>query len=345
MQELKQRADIHDTLNEILNISLMKIPLNDQMDKILRVVLKINWLSLEQKGCIFLADESGVKLKMVAHHNLGESLLSLCSQIDFGQCLCGIAAQQQKLIFRSCVDADHHIVPDGMEPHGHYNMPIVLDGKTLGVLNLYVKHGHQPSKLEQDFLRACSMTMASIIERKKIEERLHTLSYTDELTGISNRRQFMNHLDEIIIESEKRKRMFSLLFIDLDYFKAVNDRYGHDYGDKLLIRVTQRIQQCLRDTDIVARLGGDEFVLILEGISSEDTAQQIAEKLITTISKPYSIDELTLEIGASIGISSFPLHGTHAEGLLRKADHALYAAKESRGKAVISSEYHARASA
>ena len=335
MEELKQRSDIQDTLNEILNISLMQISLNEQMEKILLIVLGIDWLSLEEKGCVFLVDETRLGLKMVAHHNLGESLLLKCNHIQFGQCLCGIAAKEQKLIFRDCVDEDHHIIPDGMNPHGHYNMPIISNGKTLGVLNLYVKHGHKSSMLEQDFLNACSKAMASIIERKKIEEELHKLSYKDELTNIPNRRQFMNLLDDTVIEAEKHGRIFAVLFIDLDHFKVVNDTCGHECGDKLLIEASQRIQHCLRDTDTVARLGGDEFVVMLENVSSTNKAVQIADNIIQSISTPYEIDGQTPVIGASIGISLFPDHDSHAEGLLRKADEALYDAKENRGKAVL----------
>ncbi|MBL7004320.1 MAG: GGDEF domain-containing protein [Gammaproteobacteria bacterium] len=336
--ELKQRSDIQDTLNEILNISLMPISMNEQMEKILLIILSIDWLSLEEKGCVFLTDNTGHGLKMVAHHNLEESLLSLCDHIQFGQCLCGIAAQEQNLIFRDCIDKDHHIMPTGMNPHGHYNMPIISNGKTLGVLNLYVKHGHNSSNLEQNFLKSCSKAMASIIERKKIEEKLHKLSYLDELTGIPNRRQFMNYLDDVIKDAEKYQRIFSVLFIDLDKFKVVNDTCGHECGDKLLIEVSQRIQLSLRDTDVVARLGGDEFVVILEVVPTAEKAIEIANLLIQEISKPYSIDDHTPVIGASIGVSMFPEHDSHAEGILRKADKALYDAKENRGMAVIYSK-------
>ena len=335
MIELQQRSDIQDTLNEMLNISLMQIPLNEQMEKILLVVLNIPWLSLEEKGCVFLTDETGSGLTMVAYHNLGEPLLSMCSNIRFGQCLCGKAATFQKLVFKDCLDDDHDIRPEGMQPHGHYNMPIVSSGETLGVLNLYVKHGHKQTPLEESFLSASAKAMASIIERKKIEETLHRLSYIDELTGIANRRQFMDQLDEIIIGSEKRNRRFAILFIDLDHFKAVNDNYGHEYGDKILIEATQRMKSCLRDTDIVARLGGDEFVAILEIISTSEIAVEIAENLIHSISLPYKIKEKELLIGASIGISIYPKHDTHSEGLLKKADKALYEAKEERGNVVL----------
>ena len=333
--EIRQRGDIQDTLNEILNISLLHIPLIDQLDKILQIVLGIEWLSLEEKGCIFLVDETEQGLNMVAHYNLGESLLSMCRHIQFGQCLCGIAAQQQKLIFKDCVDVDHANRPEGMQPHGHYNMPIIADGKTLGVLNLYVKHGHKPLQLEKIFLDSCAKAMASIIERKRLEERLHNLSYQDELTGIPNRRYFLNHINNLVKAPEYRDKCFALLFIDLDYFKAINDTFGHETGDKVLVEATRRMQLHLRDTDLVARLGGDEFMVVLEAISSGHIAVQIAEKIIQSISETYNIDGNNMKIGASIGISLFPQHDILPENLLKKADSAVYDAKENRGGVVL----------
>ncbi|MEZ5529766.1 MAG: sensor domain-containing diguanylate cyclase [Porticoccaceae bacterium] len=335
MTELKQRSDIQDALNEILNISLMPVSLEQQMEQILLLVLDIPWLSLDKKGCVFLSDEKGTRLNMVAHHNLGESLLGLCRQIRFGQCLCGRAAAAQELIFRDCVDHDHDIVPAGMKPHGHYNMPIVSHGRTLGVLNLYVRDGHQQSALEREFLAACGKAMASIIERKRIEEQLHRLSFLDELTGIANRRSFMNHLDQVIDESALHNRLFAVLFIDLDHFKGVNDLHGHEYGDQLLVEAAARIRESLRETDFVARLGGDEFVALLEMVPGEDKALDIARQLIRDVSQPYSIKGRLLSIGASIGVSLYPQHSKYSESLLRMADSALYQAKDKRGDAYL----------
>jgi diguanylate cyclase (GGDEF)-like protein len=338
MLELRRRSDIQNTLNEMLNISLMPIPLTAQMERILLLVLNLPWLALDKKGCVFLTDDSGTGLQMAAQHNLGESLLTLCEHIQFGQCLCGKAAVQQTLVFRNCIDDDHDVRPEGMQPHGHYNMPIMSDGRTLGVLNLYVKHGHSQTPLEEEFLSACSKAMASIIERKKIEEQLHKISHTDELTGISNRRHFMNYLDELIIESKQYHRKFAVLFIDLDRFKAINDTYGHEYGDQVLIEASHRMQKTLRGTDLVARLGGDEFVVNLEGVSSADKAIEIAKQLIQSISQPYSIKKHSLTIGASIGISLYPEHGVSTEELLKRADLALYQAKDKRGEAILYAE-------
>lgn len=121
MDELHHRIDIQDATNEILNISLMPVSLEEQMESILLLVLNISWLALEGKGCIFLTDEQGQGLNMIAHHNLGQSLLTMCKQVPFGSCLCGKAAIDQTLIFRNCIDKDHHYHPEGMQPHGHYN--------------------------------------------------------------------------------------------------------------------------------------------------------------------------------------------------------------------------------
>jgi len=339
MQELKQRSDIQNTLNEVLYISLMSISIEEQMEKILHIILDIEWLALEKKGCVFLTDDSGRALEMVAQYNLSDSLLTQCRHIKFGECLCGIAAQKKKVVFRNCVDRDHHIRPEGMKPHGHYNVPILFEGVVVGVLNLYVKHGHQSSQLELDFLHSCVASMASIIKRKQLEVQLHKLSYHDELTGLLNRRMFMNILDDRINEAEKSNLQFAILFIDLDRFKSVNDTYGHDYGDRLLVLVSKRMHECLHESDKIARLGGDEFIILLEeGADSDEHVLKVAKKLIHVLSQPYEIHGEIVSIGASIGISLYPHHDTHSEGLLKKADNALYQAKNTRGYATISSE-------
>jgi diguanylate cyclase (GGDEF)-like protein len=191
--------------------------------------------------------------------------------------------------------------------------------------------------LEQEFLIACNHAIASMIVRKRIEERLNDLSYKDELTGVANRRLFMIQLNDIIKLSQQHNQEFAVLFIDLDYFKAVNDNHNHEYGDLILIEATKRMKLCLRETDLIARLGGDEFVAILDTITPTNKAIEIANKLIKSISVPYQIKGKTLSISASIGISLYPTHDKEAQGLLKKSDLALYQAKEQRGTAIL---YH-----
>ncbi|MEY8238737.1 MAG: GGDEF domain-containing protein [Cycloclasticus sp.] len=172
------------------------------------------------------------------------------------QCLCDKAANSSSLIFRDCID--HEIRPEGIQPHGYDNMPIVSDGNTLGVLNLYVTHGHNQTKLAQNFLSASAKTSAGIIER-------HKLSYIDSLTGIPHRRNFMSQF----IES-RENRLFATLFIDSVDLKPLTTRLAMSLLTSILIEVTRRAQNNVRDTDIIARLAGDEFTVILEKIPSAD---------------------------------------------------------------------------
>ncbi len=147
------------------------------------MVLEIPWLALEKKGCIFLVKEHRKTLEMAVYHNLGKPLLTMCANVAFGRCLCGRAAQSQRLVFKDCVDADHENLPAGITPHGHYNVPIVSKGLTVGVLNLYVKHGHQPDSTEQQFLSMVGSALATIIDRNQTETRLQTLSRAVESSG------------------------------------------------------------------------------------------------------------------------------------------------------------------
>jgi diguanylate cyclase (GGDEF)-like protein len=319
----------------MLSISLLPISLREQLQKILLLILHIPWLALEEKGCIFLTDDTHKKLKMVAQHNLNAALLTMCANVAFGNCLCGRAANTQKLLFKSCVDADHEYHPDGMKPHGHYVLPIVSNEKTLGVLNLYVQHGHQADVLERDFLQSSGKLLAGIIERKTIEQKLHRLSYHDDLTGLANRRNFMEYLAHSINVSDRVERRFAVLFLDLDHFKAANDNYGHDHGDEVLVQAARRMKSCIRQSDVLARLGGDEFIACINLLNDFKYASIVGEKIQQAVSQPYQIKNTIIEIGISIGISIYPDHGDNPELLLKKADLALYQAKENRGSVAI----------
>lgn len=329
--ELRRRSDIQEAQNQMLSISLLPISLRDQLNKILHLILNIPWLALKEKGCIFLSNEAQNTLTMVAQHNLSDDLLKTCSTVPYGDCLCGRAAKSQQLLFKSCIDADHEYRPGNMSPHGHYVLPIVSADKTLGVLNLYVKDGHCSDKLEQDFLYSSGRLLAGIIERKMLEQKLHHLSYHDDLTGLANRRCFMEHLAQTINVNQRVERYIAVLFMDLDYFKAANDAYGHDYGDEILIEAARRMENCIRQTDLLARLGGDEFIACINLLNNFKYAVSVAEKIQQVVMQPYYIKEAVINIGISIGISIYPHHGSNPDLLLKKADMALYYAKEDRG--------------
>lgn len=175
-----------------------------------------------------------------------------------------------------------------------------------------------------------------ISKKLEAEEKLEQLAYFDQLTQLPNRRLYNDRLNQTIALAERNKTQFSIFFIDLDKFKFVNDTYGHEIGDKLLINVAGTISQCIRKSDTVARLGGDEFTVILQGLEShydKKPISLIAEKVIQELSKTITIDGHNLNIGASIGIAIYPQDGCEVSTLNKHADIAMYQAKdEGRGR-------------
>jgi diguanylate cyclase (GGDEF)-like protein/PAS domain S-box-containing protein len=169
--------------------------------------------------------------------------------------------------------------------------------------------------------------ISDITERKRGEEVVWKRANYDELTGLPNRRLFVDRLKQTLARAARNKNCMAVLFIDLDEFKPVNDNYGHQVGDELLKQVAARMDRCLREEDTVARQGGDEFVVMLTPIPNENEALAVAEKLLSALHAPFRIEGHTINIGASIGVSLFPQQGKTAEQLLKKADAAMYAAK------------------
>ncbi len=174
-----------------------------------------------------------------------------------------------------------------------------------------------------------SWFIAQLAVRRKLHQaELYRSANYDKLTDLPNRSLFSDRLNQILNQSKRYERKFVLLFIDLDGFKSVNDTLGHDAGDDLLIAVAERLSKCVRDSDTVARMGGDEFTVILSDIKTAADAETVARKIIAKISVPFIIKGQETRIGASIGITVFPENGRDAEILLKKADAAMYLAKQ-----------------
>lgn len=166
-----------------------------------------------------------------------------------------------------------------------------------------------------------------IIRRKMSRIKLFRSANYDKLTDLPNRSYLMHRLKSIISESERYKRKFALLFLDLDGFKEVNDTFGHDAGDKVLIQTAERFRAGTRNYDIIARIGGDEFIIILPSINSSSSAEKVAKKLLEAIKTPYEISGTKKRIGISIGISIFPDSGNNIDDLINNADKAMYEVK------------------
>ncbi|MFM0755012.1 putative bifunctional diguanylate cyclase/phosphodiesterase [Paraburkholderia strydomiana] len=191
-----------------------------------------------------------------------------------------------------------------------------------------------------ELAKAFNHMQAAIFER---ERHITELAYTDRLTGLANRAMFNDRLQEAILEAAPDRRrpasVFSVIMMDLDRFKLVNDTLGHTIGDLLLCEVATCLRGALRDTDIVARLGGDEFAILLPGDSTEG-AQRVATHLLKTLEQPITIEGQLVDVGASIGIVAFPQHGTDMNVLMRRADIAMYVAKRSNTGYALYDEKH-----
>ena len=158
-----------EVLYKILQASFTESDLIKFLEKTLDYLLEIPWLALLKKGGFFL-DKGNQTLELVVHKNVGNSIPILCKNISYGQCLCGTAALRKEIIFKSCVDEDHHNRPEGMQPHGHYNIPFVINEAVLGVLFLFVPHGHQQRERELKILKQVQNVITSVLYRKKLEE-------------------------------------------------------------------------------------------------------------------------------------------------------------------------------
>ncbi len=168
-----------------------------------------------------------------------------------------------------------------------------------------------------------------ISERKAAESRAHFLAYHDQLTGLPNRSLAQDRLQLAIRTAERNETKLALLILDLDRFKTINDSLGHSAGDRLLIEVSRRLSNALRETDTISRLGGDEFLVLLPDLPETEHCIHVLDKLRQNLIEPFPIDEHELTVTLSVGIALYPDDGEDLETLQKKADTAMYRAKQS----------------
>lgn len=225
--------------------------------------------------------------------------------------------------------------PQERTPLYWLGVPLQTQKGAIGALVLQscTEQGRYTEK-DKELLQFVSTQVAAAIERKQMHERLEHMAQYDQLTHLPNRQLFLDRLKTALARARRDQRLLSLLFLDLDRFKQVNDTLGHAMGDLLLQRVAQRLLECVRGSDTVARLGGDEFVLLLESGHAREHATAIAEKILASFVQPFDLEGIRLSIQPSIGVALYPDHGGEEHHLLGHADEAMYRSKKNGGNQV-----------
>ena len=331
-QMLERMLDNERALNRVLRLVASEKCLNDILYACLRILLSVNWLALQPKGGIFLNDEQNDELILVAENNLGPNIKSLCAKVAFGHCLCGRAAQSKKIIHAHCVDERHDTRFEGMQPHGHYNVPILHRDKVLGVIVFYLPHGHRSRPDEKAFLQNVADILSIVIYRKQLETHLEEANHkleiqatTDALTGLNNRRLFQQRLESEIATAQRSQLPLSLIMLDIDFFKQINDNHGHLIGDEVLTATGKSLHDILRISDIAARYGGEEFVVLLPN-TTETMAYELADRVRQIVAKQAE-NKNTPNITISVGLAQY-IEGENSVSFVNRADAALYQAKD-----------------
>ncbi len=226
-------------------------------------------------------------------------------------------------------------LPASHAPLYWLGVPLPSQAGPMGALVLqgYTEQVRYTDK-DKELLQFVSTQVAAAIDRRQMHERLQHMAQYDQLTHLPKRQLFLDRLKTALARARRDDRLLSLLFIDLDRFKDVNDTLGHAMGDLLLQRVAQRLMESVRGSDTVARLGGDEFVVLLEGSQAREHATAAAEKILAAVSQPFDLEGNRVHIQPSIGVAIYPEHGDEEHHLLGHADEAMYVSKKSGGNQV-----------
>jgi diguanylate cyclase (GGDEF)-like protein len=209
-------------------------------------------------------------------------------------------------------------------------VPLATEDTLLGVLGVSVLDRPErlsPSADLLDRLSGVAAQATTALQNGRLVDQITHQALHDQLTGLANRLQFADQLRKAVNRARQRDEQVTMFYIDLDGFKPVNDEYGHDVGDQLLVELGQRLSGALRASDLVARLGGDEFAVLITTQTSAEESDALAQRLTDTFARPFVIDDRILRVRASIGSAVFPRDADSADALLRRADASMFAAK------------------
>lgn len=331
----RKRADLlRDGQAKILELIASGAPL--------RIVLKMLVLLIEDqldgvKGSILLLDEDGRHLHDGAAPNLPEAYTSLVDGVEIGAKVgsCGTAVYRRARVVVEDIATDPLWEDFAELALGHglrscWSTPVVsLDGQILGTFALYSNDVRAPGDFEKRLTEDAIRIAAIAIEREYAEKKIRFLAEYDPVTGLANRNMLTAKLDAVLNTPNQLENGLSIVFFDLDKFKAVNDSLGHAAGDELLRITAERVKSHLHPGDMVARFGGDEFVVLVNGNNGDPrTIETILRRIQEAVAEPVVLEGQALYVTSSLGVALYPDDGTTAETLLKNADAAMYRAKD-----------------
>jgi diguanylate cyclase (GGDEF)-like protein/PAS domain S-box-containing protein len=329
----RRRADVlRDGQSQILQMIAMSAPLEEVLEHLMHLVeSQLTGIF----GSVLLLDDDGVHLRHGAAPSLAYAKALDGIRIGPKAGACGTAVYRRETVIVADIERDP-LCNDYRElaaEHGHrscWSTPILShQGAVLGTFALYSTTVREPTAVETRLIEAATRIAGIAIERKQSESRIHFLANHDALTGLPNRALLKDRLSQALLYAQRYDRWVTVVFVDLDNFKIVNDSLGHNAGDELLKTVATRMVGCVRATDTVVRLGGDEFVvLLLDQPKSVDIISETVQKLRAAIAKPVNVDGHDLRVTSSMGIANYPNDGMDVDVLLANADAAMYRAKE-----------------
>lgn len=331
----RKREDVlRDGQARILEMIAMSAPLEKVLDHLMRLVeSQLTGIF----GSVLLLDKDGTHLRHGAAPSLAKEYTALIDGIAVGPKVgsCGTAVYRREPVIVTDI-MQHPLWEDYRElvtPYGYrscWSTPILShQGDVLGVFAMYSMTVREPVEAETRLIEFTTRIAGIAIERKLAEDQIHFLANHDVLTRLPNRALLEDRLSQAVLYAQRYDRWVTVVFIDLDNFKLVNDTLGHNAGDELLKTLARRMVECVKATDTVVRLGGDEFVIVLfDQPTNVDLISESLQTIREAIAAPIHIAEHCLRTTASIGIANYPKDGANPQTLIANADAAMYRAKE-----------------
>lgn len=329
-QALVERNEHLRLINQLSN----RLHASLELDTILQETMEaLLGLSHAPHIAIYLLDSGGTRLDLAIHHGFSEEFPQLGASLPLAGSLNGLVLSGKRLLVSDDISRDDRFLPDLMKAMSATGLnsavviPMIYHDQALGTINLAYCEQRTFSEVELDTLGTFSNTVALAIANARHVASLGFQARHDSLTSLPNRSVL--HEDFAAWVTRVPDRLTALLLLDLDRFKEINDTLGHHVGDHLLTHIGPRLQDALADTPaLVCRLGGDEFAVLLTGLPDQAAAIALARNITSALHRPFMIEGMALQVGASVGVAYYPEHGDSSHALLRAADVAMYRAKK-----------------